>query len=213
MERRQTGEGGTTGRARPQSAAERKRRQRDRLQRAGLAPVEVWIPAEHRPFLRHVEQLLRRGVVPALGQPDGMEIKGNRIMDINLLRETLDDYTSPNGFRFAAADMGDDGAVEVVVEDRQEFPILVSVDDEQVLCLTYLWDEGQVKADSRTEMMATLLEMNVPLPLSSFGKIGDRYVVFGALAANATVEDVITELEILSDNTLEAIEVVSPFLN
>ena len=58
-----------------------------------------------------------------------------------------------------------------------------------------------------------MLEMNVPLPLSSFGKVGDHYVVFGALAAGSTIEDVVTELEVLSDNTLEAIEIVGPYLN
>ncbi len=134
-------------------------------------------------------------------------------MDINMLRETIDAFTSENGFTFAARAADDDGAIEVVVEDRDEFPIMVSADDEQILCLTYLWDEAQVKAESRTDLLAALLEMNVPLPLSSFGKIGDRYVVFGALAAGSTIEDVVTELEVLSDNTLEAIEVVSPFLN
>jgi len=82
-----------------------------------------------------------------------------------------------------------------------------------VLCITYLWDEGQVKQEGRTEMLSTLLAMNVPLPLSSFGKIGDRYVLFGALAANSSLEDVINEIEILSDNTLEAIEAIAPFLN
>ncbi len=203
----------TTGRAQPLSVAERKRRQRTRLQRAGLAPVEVWIPAEHRKFLRRVEQLLRRGIVPALSEPDLMGNSGKEIMDIKLMRETLDNFTSENGFTFSAMESEDDGAIEIVVEDRQEFPILVSADDEQILCLTYLWSEDQVKPEGRTEMLATLLEMNVPLPLSSFGKIGNRYVVFGALAANASTEDVITELEVLSDNTLEAVEVVSPFLN
>ena len=42
-------------------------------------------------------------------------------------------------------------------------------DGEQTLCLTYLWDEAQIKSDGRTEMLSALLEMNVPLPLSSFG--------------------------------------------
>jgi uncharacterized protein YjfI (DUF2170 family) len=130
-----------------------------------------------------------------------------------MLRETLDDFTSENGFTFAAREADGEEAIEIVVEDRDEFPIVVSADDEQILCLTYLWDEAQVKATSRTELLAALLEMNVPLPLSSFGKIGDRYVVFGALAAGSTIEDVVTELEVLSDNTLEAIEVVGPFLN
>lgn len=202
-----------TGRARPLTAAERKRRQRERLQEAGLTAVEVWIPPRHRPFLRAVEKLLRRNIVPVLAEPEDTESWGRRAMDINMLRETIDQFTSENGFSFTARAADGEEAIEVVVEDRDEFPIVVSADDEQILCLTYLWDEAQVKADSRTDLLAALLEMNVPLPLSSFGKIGDRYVVFGALAAGSTIEDVITELEVLSDNTLEAIEAVGPFLS
>lgn len=193
------------------SVAERKRRQRRRLQEAGLRPVEVWIQAEHRNVLRRVEQMLRRGVVPDLEPIRQSMLHGKAIMDIKLLRETLNDYTSEDGFRFFAADAGD--AVEVVVEDREEFPILVSADDEQVQCITYLWDEAQVKADARTDMLTALLEMNVSLPLSSFGKIGDRYVLFGALAAGSSIADVVNELEILSENTLEAVEAIAPFLN
>lgn len=193
------------------SVAERKRQQRRRLQEAGLKPVEVWIPAEHRTVLRRVEQMLRRGVVPDLEPIRQSMLHGKDIMDIKLLRETLNDYTSEDGFRFSAADAGD--AVEVVVEDREEFPILVSADDEQVQCITYLWDEAQVKPDARTDMLAALLEMNVSLPLSSFGKIGDRYVLFGALAAGSSIADVVNELEILSENTLDAVEGIAPFLN
>lgn len=198
----------------PMSVAERKRRQRARLQESGYKPVEVWIPVEHRGVLRQVEQMLRRGAVPnlqSLRESTPYGLNGKEDMDINLLKETLNDFTSENGFRFGASQAED--TVEVVVEDREEFPILVSSDDEQILCVVYLWDESQVKSDGRTDMLAALLEMNVPLPLSSFGKIGDRYVLFGALAANSSVEDVITELETLSDNTLEAIEAVAQFLN
>jgi uncharacterized protein YjfI (DUF2170 family) len=196
---------------RPMTVAERKRRQRARLQEQGLKPVEVWIPTEHRAVLRRLEQMLRKGVVPELAPTQTATKNGKEIMEFKLLRETLNGFTSENGFRFTTAEA--DGAVEVVVEDREEFPILVSADNEQIVCVTYLWDEAQVKEGQRTEMLSGLLEMNVPLPLSSFGKIGDRYVLFGALAANSRVEDVINELEILSDNTLEAIEAVAPFLN
>lgn len=195
----------------PMSVAERKRRQRARLQEAGLKPVEVWIPVEHRGVLRQVEQMLRRGSVPDLQKVGQSTLNGKEQMEIRLLQETLNDFTSDNGFRFSASESDD--TVQVVVEDREEFPILVSADDEQILCVTYLWDDSQVKADGRSELQATLLAMNVPLPLSSFGKIGDRYVLFGALAANSSVEDVVTELEILSENTLEAIEAVAIYLN
>lgn len=201
---------GKTGR-KPMTVAERKRRQRAKLQEQGLKPVEVWIPSEHRSVLRRVEQMLRQGVVPELSPMQTATLNGKEIMDIKLMRETLNDYTSENGFSFATAEA--DGSVEVIVEDREEFPIVVTADDEQILCITYLWDEAQVKSDQRTEMLSALLEMNVPLPLSSFGKIGDRYVLFGALAATSQMEDVVNELEILSDNTLEAIEAVAPYLN
>ena len=200
-------------RGKPLSVAERKRRQRSRLQQSGFTPVEVWIPARHRSYLRRIEQLLRRGIAPALDMTDAWNQSGKEIMDIKLLRETLDGSTSENGFAFTAEAADGDDAIEVTVEDRQEFPILVTVDDEQILCLTYLWSEDQVKPDKRTEMLSMLLEMNVPLPLSSFGKIGDRYVVFGALSVTAAMEDVVTELEVLSENTLEAIEVASAYLN
>ena len=198
----------------PMSVAERKRRQRARLKDAGLKPVEVWIPAEHRGVLRQVEKMLRRGDLPNLQnlrQSTQFGLIGKEDMDLNLLTETLNDLTSENGFRFGASQSEDN--VQVVVEDREEFPILVSFDDEQILCVVYLWDESQVKPAGRTDMLAALLEMNVPLPLSSFGMIGDRFVLFGALAANSSVEDVITELETLSDNTLEAIEAIAQFLN
>ena len=96
----------TTGirisRPKPLSAAERKRRQRDRLQHAGLTAVEVWVPVQHRPFLRRIEQLLRRNVVPALVETEETESWERQAMDIKMLRETLDEFTSENGFTFAA---------------------------------------------------------------------------------------------------------------
>ena len=200
---------------RPQAltVAERKRQQRARLRQSGLVATEVWVPKQHRALLRRFERLLRDGVVPELPIPEAAANSEERIMDVKLLQQSLDNLTSENGFRFAAREAEDDGAIEVVVEDRDEFPIMVALDDEQLLCLTYLWDESQVKAESRTDLLVTLLEMNVPLPLSSFGKIGDRYVLFGALAAGASIEDIVTELESLSDNTLEAIEAVAAFID
>ena len=198
----------------PMSVAECKRRQRARLQDAGFKPVEVWIPAEHRGVLRQVEKMLRRGDLlnlQNLRQSTQFGLIGKEDMDLNLLKEMLNGFTSENGFQFGASQSEDN--VQVVVEDREEFPILVSSDGEQILCVVYLWDESQVKPAGRTDMLAALLEMNVSLPLSSFGKIGDRYVLFGALAANSSVADVITELETLSDNTLEAIEAIVQFLN
>ena len=133
-------------------------------------------------------------------------------MNIELLRESLNNLTSGNGFSFAATRMEGDEAIEVVVEDRAEFPITVWFDGEKILAVTYLWDEKQVTDDSKVALLSTLLELNVPLPLSSFGKIGGHYVIFGSLSATSSMDNITTELEVLSDNTLEAIEIVAPYL-
>ena len=177
----------------------------------GLAPVEVWIPLEHRTALRRIERLLRDGIVPDI--PPAVQVNANEeVMNFDLLREVLNDHTSANGYGLAVTNLDGEDALEVVVEDRVEFPILVWFDGEQLLAVTYLWDESQVRPDSRTEMLAALLELNIPLQLSSFGKIRDRYVLFGALSATSTLDHITTELEVLSDNTLEAIEIIAPYL-
>lgn len=134
-------------------------------------------------------------------------------MNIELLRESLNNLTSSNGFGFTASELDGDEGIEVIVEDRAEFPIFVWFDGEQILAVTYLWDESQISQENRSELLSTMLELNISLPLSSFGKIASRYVIFGALSASTSIDNVTTELEVLSDNTLEAIEIVSPYLN
>ena len=57
-----------------------------------------------------------------------------------------------------------------------------------------------------------MLEMNIPMPLSSFSKIGDKYVVFGALAISSTFTDIEHELAVLSSNALEVIDDMSEYL-
>ena len=47
---------------------------------------------------------------------------------------------------------------------------------------------------------------------SSFGRIGDRYVLSGALSRDARVEDVAKDVAVLSDNALDALDALSEFL-
>ena len=108
---------------------------------------------------------------------------------------------------------GDVDVLQVVVQDREEFPIYVTVDSSQILCVTYLWKEQDVKTDQRAELQDALLTMNLPIPLSAFGKVGQQYVIYGALASNSSQHDIINEIETLSNNTLDALEAVADYLN
>lgn len=107
------------------------------------------------------------------------------------------------------------GEVDVLVvriEDREEFPIYITVDDSQILCITHLWTESEVDPKKRTDLLDAMLTMNVPMPLSSFSKIGNRYLIFGSLSNRSPLENVIEELDMLSNNTLTAVEEFSSFL-
>jgi uncharacterized protein YjfI (DUF2170 family) len=107
---------------------------------------------------------------------------------------------------------GDVDVLQITILGREELPIFVSVTDDQILCITYLWGTEEVKPDCLTEMHVSMLEMNIPMPLSSFSKIGDNYVVFGALSISSSFDDIEHELTVLNNNALEVIDDMSDYL-
>ena len=107
---------------------------------------------------------------------------------------------------------GENSVACIKVEDRDEFPIYMTVDEGQILCITYLFSDAQVDANKRADMAEAMLTLNVSIPLSAFSKIGNQYIMFGALSPNSSIDDVLHEIELLSDNVLEAIEAVSDYL-
>ena len=107
---------------------------------------------------------------------------------------------------------GDAPVAEVLVEGREELPIYLTISDTQLLCICYIASESEINADKRCEMMETMLEVNVPMPLSAFAKIDDRYAIFGAMSLSSTAEDIALELAYLSDNSMDAIDALDEYL-
>lgn len=134
-------------------------------------------------------------------------------MQLEALAEGLTIITSDEGLTMSAEVLtGEVDMVKVEVEDREEFPIFITVNHDQILCTTYLWRENEVSPDKRTELLEAMLTMNLPMPLSSFGKVGGQYLIFGAMAVNASIQEVHNEVCALSDNTLNAIEAMQDYL-
>jgi hypothetical protein len=125
----------------------------------------------------------------------------------------LDDKTE-TGFNFNCTPInGDIDVLQVEVVGREEIPIFISISDNQILCIAYLWGEDEIKKDLKIDMMEAMLEMNIPMPLSSFAKIEDKYVAFGALSVNSSLDDIELEVVTLSDNSLEVIAEMDSYLN
>jgi len=120
---------------------------------------------------------------------------------------------SDTGFYFDSVPIaGEVDVLQVTITGREEIPIFVSVTDDQILCVAYLWGEDEVKQSSRSEMLEAMVEMNIPMPLSSFSKIDEKYVIFGALSVTSSLHDVEHELAVLSDNSLEVINEMGDYL-
>lgn len=107
---------------------------------------------------------------------------------------------------------GEEEVLQISLVGREEIPVYLTLTDTQILCISYLWEESEIKPAAKHDMIEMMLDMNIPMPLSSFSRIGDRYAVFGALSLGSSLEDIAHEIVTLSDNTLDAIEVMSDFL-
>lgn len=118
-----------------------------------------------------------------------------------------------SGFPFEVNPIpGEVEVLQIIVEDREELPVFVSSSEEQILCIAYLFKEEEVQNSSIDEMNTAMLTSNISIPLSSFAKIDDQYVIYGALSVNSSLEDIVHEIEVLSSNVLEAIEAMSEYL-
>ncbi|MFP6806084.1 MAG: DUF2170 family protein [Pseudomonadales bacterium] len=134
-------------------------------------------------------------------------------MNIQELAVRLSDLQSFQGYEFECQPIpGEVEVLQVTVGEFAELPSFVSVTDTQILCITWLFAEDEVKEESRAAMMEEMLELNIPIPLSAFAKVDNRYVIYGALSINSSIEDICQELVSLSENAVEAITVLEEFL-
>jgi len=102
--------------------------------------------------------------------------------------------------------------LQVMVKDRDGLPLFLSISGVQLISIAHLFREEDVIDEKRESMWQRMLELNIPMPLSSYGKMGDIYVVFGAMAVDSSIEEMILELQTLNDNALEAFEAMREFL-
>ncbi len=107
---------------------------------------------------------------------------------------------------------GDVDVLKITVEDREELPIFISISENQILCISYLFKIEEVKDESVNELNHSMISANISMPLSSFSLIDNQYVIYGALSINSSIKDIIHEIEILSSNTIDAIESISDYL-
>ncbi|MEC8678334.1 MAG: DUF2170 family protein [Candidatus Margulisiibacteriota bacterium] len=118
-----------------------------------------------------------------------------------------------NGVKFDINPIpGDVEVLQIIIEDKEELPIFVSSTENHILCISYLFKQEEIKPEGLNELNATMLSANISMPLSSFALINGQYVLYGSLSANSSLDDIIYEIELLSNNTSDAVEALSQYL-
>jgi uncharacterized protein YjfI (DUF2170 family) len=134
-------------------------------------------------------------------------------MNINDLALRITDIRSFDGFGLECQPIpGVDGVLQVTVQEYEELPAFVSITDSQILCITNLFLEDEVEPSSRPELLEEMLELNIPMPLSSFSKLGDRFVIFGSMSIHSSIEDICHEIVTLTENAIEALDILQHYL-
>ncbi|WP_018690800.1 YjfI family protein [Algicola sagamiensis] len=134
-------------------------------------------------------------------------------MDLRELSIKLADHEVEGvGFESFLIDSDEQEVLQVVVEGNDELPVFVTRTDEQILCISFLFNKTEVKDGAAAEVNEKMLELNVPVPLSAFSIIADKYAIFGALSVDSSFDDIAHELVTLSDNAIDALEAFEPFL-
>jgi uncharacterized protein YjfI (DUF2170 family) len=107
---------------------------------------------------------------------------------------------------------GEVPVVKVVIGGREELPIFITASPDQILCICYLWRDTEIRPEKRLELLELMLDLNPAIPLSSFGRVEGRHVLFGSLSSHAGRDAIADDVVALSDNALDALEALAEYL-
>ncbi|MCZ6804682.1 MAG: DUF2170 family protein [Proteobacteria bacterium] len=134
------------------------------------------------------------------------------MQNLEELAHSLNNTVTDEGTSFEAI-VTDNGLIDVTCSNNKEFPILIAMTDSQILAVTSLFNVSEVKEDKIDELNGMLLTISPVVPLSSTGLQDGNYILFGAMSLNTIIDNIVHELEVQAENTIDVLEAVSPLLN
>ena len=125
----------------------------------------------------------------------------------------LSQHRTAEGFTFDCQRIsGEVEVLQVEMNGFDGFPVFITQTQFQIICIVYLWTEDEIKTDKRTEMLEMMLDTSISIPLSSYARVGDRYVLFGALSVKSDLDKVVEEVVMLNENAVDVVSAMEDFL-
>lgn len=105
-----------------------------------------------------------------------------------------------------------EGTVTVENSSTPDAAVIVVATDTQILTITPLFEEDSVKEELRAELNRGMLTISLPMALSSVGLQDGRYVLFGAMAIETTMANLLHEIDVQIDNYNDVLEAVADYI-
>lgn len=181
---------------------------RERMRQRGLVPKQVYVRPAHAEVLQRLERYLREPVLPpifrTLESPRPMSTAWNTLA---LYKELAGTELGSRGVKLELIE-GAEPSIAATMAEHGDLVIQLAVSGEQIFVSAPLCSASQVKDTHRFN--EACLRLNPVNPLSNIGLVtvdgDDLYIVFGELSARAPLGNVVEEILVLADNTLDAAE-------
>jgi uncharacterized protein YjfI (DUF2170 family) len=199
------------------SSAHYQREYRKRLREKGLVKKEVWILPENSGQLAAHEKILR------VSNKNNLENGVENMTDTQYKWTTTSLHQALNNSDLITSGKatielidGIEPAIHIVMAEYGDLPVFVNVTGEQIIAESILWSTDEVT--DINGFNDAVLRTHKYFPLSTIsldyvGKSGDYYHMFGALSSSSILQSVLTEIEVLANNVIEATEAYSNFLS
>ncbi|MCX8595774.1 MULTISPECIES: YjfI family protein [unclassified Gilliamella] len=194
---------------------------RQRLREQGLIKKEVWILPENTAELLEIEKKFRQPAVENKSflyhVKENNEMKNKEIWKINDLFQELNqtDLIKQGSASIEIID-GVDACLHIIMHDYGDLPLFLSVSNQQIIVEALLWPLSLIKNPSSFNEEILSARKLFALSTIAIEKTGDgeiNYIMYGALSSSSTLNDIIYELEMLSDNVIKATEAYEHFFN
>lgn len=205
----------------PKTSAHYQRLHRQRLREQGLVKKEVWILPQYGQALQRLERLMRLpGAHPeslAFDHKEGdMESSTHPYWNVHSLAEDLQRSALAEGGRLQVEVLeGADASLLVTLPDFGDLPVHLALSGDQLVVEAFLWSAADVADRAGLNEQILRLQKLFPhatLALEPLGSEGEGYVMFSAMRATSSSDDIICEILALADSVIQVTEALAGYL-
>lgn len=200
--------------SKPKGSAHYMREMRTRLKEQGCTPREVWVLPENTKLLREIEKRLRQPLTADAGNLETLMSMTNT-WNTKALQEALAADALATEGRAEVKLVGSiDQSIQVIMGKHGDLPLFIAVNGEQILVEATLFPVSAINDVAGFNEMVLRSRSMFPLSALSIEQDGngiDQYVMYGALSAGSKLESIVTEIETLADNIINAAQAFESF--